>query len=509
MKIEKEKKPLDKLYRRRNRYDLQPDFQRGPVWDTKMEQKLLDTILNKWDIPKIYLNVQDSDSYEVVDGQQRLTAVHKFYDNEIPLSEDLTPEYGGLFYTDLPTIVQDIFDDYEIDLVLLNEASDEDIRELFARLQLGKALNTGEKLNARVGSMRDFAKTLSEKEFFTDKVALRNTRFSHLSICGQLCILGIKGPDNHKFNDISNLFTSSVNFDPASEYAMRIEKVVSLLSKIFPDDFSIFSNRASITTIFSLLIDLDKAKYDFTEANRKLIRDFYVSFNDQLKGAVEKGAESDDVELIVYQSKVTQGADNSTSIRLRKSILTKRLIAFDTSFQKFFSLTASDLELLDFRKKETIKELKDSCLAAITDINTIYRPINNHDLFKMTTEVLSGSLLLSKPLESDSDFRDFIDALYKIFYEGSGSLNRIPDELKKGESVYFDIKHLRTDLFHDVEHGKKEKIDKKIDVIANAYKKYSGKNSIKELKGSDLIKFQRDILKKIDSELQGLKSAIV
>jgi len=44
MKIQKEKKPLDKLYTRRNRYDLQPDFQRSTVWGPVKERKLLDTI---------------------------------------------------------------------------------------------------------------------------------------------------------------------------------------------------------------------------------------------------------------------------------------------------------------------------------------------------------------------------------------------------------------------------------------------------------------------------------
>ena len=63
MKIGKDKKALDKLYRRRNRYDLQPDFQREKVWSKDKKQKLLDTILKNWDIPKIYLNVVDKENF--------------------------------------------------------------------------------------------------------------------------------------------------------------------------------------------------------------------------------------------------------------------------------------------------------------------------------------------------------------------------------------------------------------------------------------------------------------
>ncbi|NQU51243.1 MAG: DUF262 domain-containing protein [Bacteroidetes bacterium] len=508
MEILKDKKPLDKLYKRRNRYDLQPDFQRGPVWGEGMEQKLLDTILNKWDIPKIFLNTLEDDNYEVVDGQQRLTCIYKFYDNDIPLSEEISENYGGLYYDDLPDKIKDIFDDYEIDFVLLKEATDIELRELFSRLQLGKPLNSGEKLNAINGKMRDFAKALVEHSFFSEKIKLRNTRFSHLSICGQLCILAIKGIENHKFSDIEDFFNSHVNFDENSEYGRRIKKLVNILDQIFPEDNIIFRNRASITTLFIIISELEKAGFDFTEENRKKIKNFYEDFDDKLRKVVEKGAEADDLELVVYQSKVTQGADNKTTTTFRSSILKRRLIEYDHVFKQSFDVSSSEIELVDFRKKETIKELKDSCLTFVTEINKIYQPKEGQDLFKMTTAVLSGSITLPKPIETEEDFKAFIDALYKIIYESSGSLKRIPEVLLNDESVYFDIKHLRTDLFHDVEHGPTAKIKKKKEIISAIYDKYTSKKSLQEIRNSDLIRFQRKLLKNLDSELQILQNKI-
>ena len=66
MEIRKDKKPLDKLFRRRDRYDLQPDFQREEVWPDDKKQQLLDTILKKWDIPKIYLRVIDEENFAAI-----------------------------------------------------------------------------------------------------------------------------------------------------------------------------------------------------------------------------------------------------------------------------------------------------------------------------------------------------------------------------------------------------------------------------------------------------------
>ncbi|HVX28587.1 MAG TPA: DUF262 domain-containing protein [Parafilimonas sp.] len=510
MKILKDKKPLDKLYMRRDRYDLQPDFQREKVWNEEDEQKLLDTILRKWDIPKVYLNVLGEDNFEVIDGQQRLTAIFRFYDNNISLSDDYNKQYGGLYYADLPDKIKDVFDDYELDLVLVENAADEELRELFARLQLGKPLNTGEKLNAIHGEMRNFAKNLTEHKFFDKKIQLKNTRFTYLSIASQLCILAVKGIENHKFKDIEDFLNSHVNFNARSEHGKKIKKILDLLAKIFPDENQIFRNRASITTIFTIVDDLIKNGYDFTkEEKRNRLKDFYEDFDEKLKSEVEKGAAAKDPELIVYQSKVTQGADNKTSISLRRSILKRKLVEYDSSFKEFVEVTPAEIDLLDYRKKETIKEISDSCLMIITEINKIFKPKKGGDLFKMTTDVISGSMIIAKPVETRQDFKEFMDALYKIVYEGSGSLARIPADLKDDNAIYFDIKHIRTDCFHDVEHGEETKIKKKQEVISDIYKKYTEKKSLQEIDSPDLIKFQRKFLKNLNSELQLLKEKLI
>jgi len=272
MKISKEKKPLDKLYRRRNRYDLQPDYQRDEVWDKNRKQRLLDTILKKWDIPKVYINILGKDDFEVVDGQQRLNAIYEFYGNDLELSSEFTKDYGDLVYNDLPDKIKDIFDDFKIDIVLIEEAEDQELKELFSRLQLGKPLNSGEKLNAVHGKCRDFAKELSEHNFIKNKISLKNTRYSYLSIAGQLCILGIKGIESHKFKDIEDFFIANVNFNKNSTKGKRVIKILNLMDKMLEVNPGIFRNRASITTFFTLINDLIEEGFKFdTLKNRNKI----------------------------------------------------------------------------------------------------------------------------------------------------------------------------------------------------------------------------------------------
>src|SRR5260370_18183220 len=100
MKITAGRRALDKIYKRRDRYEI-PEWQRGGVWDKGKKQQLIDSILRGWRLPKFYFVQSEGESYEVVDGQQRLTAIYDFFSNELELSESSQTLFGGPCYRDL------------------------------------------------------------------------------------------------------------------------------------------------------------------------------------------------------------------------------------------------------------------------------------------------------------------------------------------------------------------------------------------------------------------------
>ena len=274
MKIHKERKPLDKLYTRRNRYDLQPDFQRSKVWDSTKERKLLDTIYKGWDIPKVYLNVIDEENFEVIDGQQRLTAIFKFYDDDLALPSN-TEKVGGLTYQQLEDRVKDKFDDYEIDLVLISDATEEEIRDLFLRLQLSVPTNTAERLNAILSNMTSFVKKLSNHNFFKNKIILKNKRFAHFAVAAQITLLNMNGIRNVKFKDLSDFFESKKNFNETSIDGVSIRKIVNEVDKIFNDRNMVFRNRALIVSFFILLKTLLDNGLKLNDSIKDVLRHFY------------------------------------------------------------------------------------------------------------------------------------------------------------------------------------------------------------------------------------------
>ena len=214
MEMRAEKRALDKIYKRRDRYEI-PDWQRGKVWQRPKKQALIDSILKKWKIPKFYFVKTSSDpnEYEVVDGQQRLLAIFDFFDNELPLCEDTATEVGASYYKDLPESVADGFDDYEIEFDEITNANDEEVKEFFQRLQGGLPLTSSEKLNSVHSRLRDFCRRLSKHDFFKKKVVASDKRYGHFDIVAKVAVIEIEGIDvGLRFDDLKTAFNSEKSF---------------------------------------------------------------------------------------------------------------------------------------------------------------------------------------------------------------------------------------------------------------------------------------------------------
>ena len=178
MELKKDNWPLISIYGIRERINTNPDFQRPPVWDLARKQLLIDTILRNYDIPKLYWRKIGSqpDKYDVVDGQQRLRAIWEFIDNKFQLPRDADPIEGGeianLIYSQLPDELRRRFDIYNLSVVILTDTDEDEVREMFLRLQNGLTLKAQEKRNAYSGKMRDYVRKLVSCEFFKKVVSL-------------------------------------------------------------------------------------------------------------------------------------------------------------------------------------------------------------------------------------------------------------------------------------------------------------------------------------------------
>lgn len=85
--INREKLPsFAEALKKKGYMNVQPVYQRRPRWDAKMKSRLIESFLINIPVPPIILFEEDYNSYEVMDGQQRITAIREFYENKLKLT---------------------------------------------------------------------------------------------------------------------------------------------------------------------------------------------------------------------------------------------------------------------------------------------------------------------------------------------------------------------------------------------------------------------------------------
>ena len=128
-----------------NYMDVSPFYQRRLRWDKIKQSQLIESFLINIPVPPIILYEKDYNSYEVMDGQQRITAIKDFYNNDLKLEGlELWSELNGRTYQQLPDKIQAGINRRAISSVVLITESTTSIEEAFFLKQITfERLNTG------------------------------------------------------------------------------------------------------------------------------------------------------------------------------------------------------------------------------------------------------------------------------------------------------------------------------------------------------------------------------
>ena len=319
--------PLITLTRRRIRIDTSPDYQRPTVWTTAQKQLLIDSILRDFDVPKVYLHKSADNNYDVIDGQQRIRAIWSFYDDEFALAKDAAPvqgfEIAGLKFSELPDEVTTILDTYTLDLVILDTDSDEEIREMFLRLQNGTTLKAQEKRNAMPGKMRDFVRSLTNHTFFT-KVHFSNKRYTHDQVAAQMTLLALnKGICNIKDRDLNLMYERNKNFNSNSSDAKNVTRILDYLNRMFPSKAPELK-RYNAISLFILILDM-MPNYDIRDREADIAK-WFIDFECRRAEDELKDPEEQEPRLVVYHERLSHSSDSEDSLKYRHDILKTSLL---------------------------------------------------------------------------------------------------------------------------------------------------------------------------------------
>lgn len=129
------------------------NYQRGKVWPDTAKTYFIDTILEGYPFPKVYLYQVFSEKSrrpikELIDGQQRMTTIIDFMNDKLRLGAS-SNQFSGMRYSDLNDEIKQSFLSYQIEASVVLSATRSELLEMFRRINAYTApLSSAEKRHA-------------------------------------------------------------------------------------------------------------------------------------------------------------------------------------------------------------------------------------------------------------------------------------------------------------------------------------------------------------------------
>lgn len=314
------------------------NYQRKLVWKQNHKFNFIETILNNYPFPEIYLAPGSLDQEnlvlidEIVDGQQRLTTVRNYIEGADVFAQTKTPIKK---FSELTGEEKTSFLNYEVSVRYLKNATTEQVKEIFQRInKTDYALNRIERLNAQWGESEFicFAKQIIEPNFeienanyqietkerkiildffhgvshdqdgimpdsnekiFTDSDMNRMLALQYIMTLVATLEFGAYFSRNDKIRSYIENFNSY--FPSAEENKEKMLNAIDLIKGMMLDKSSMWFNKANLFTLIIELTKVDKHSINLNCISQKL-----NDFNLKIKAKEEYTLTQDEKQYIDY-----------------------------------------------------------------------------------------------------------------------------------------------------------------------------------------------------------------
>lgn len=333
-----------KIYSEKEEIIVNPEYQRnGDIWGLEKRQLLIDSILNEYDIPKIYFHKlskkeleKSGKEYSIIDGRQRLETIWKFIDGDFALADDF--EYlkdpkvnaGGLTYSDLAKNYPKLkikFDSISLPIVSISTDDLELIEDMFSRLNEAVPLNAAEKRNAFGGAMSKLITKVSNHKLFKENINFSNKRYQHKEAAAKIIFLIYSlTTGKKKIVDTKKVYlddfvkTHKAKTDKDLEFLNKeSNSILNEMTRIFTKKDQLLKAQGTFPVYFLLVRDY------FKEGKlNKFTRAMLIQFRDKLdknRKKAEQAIGSAEFDLLEYDRLSQQGTNDASSITTRLEIL--------------------------------------------------------------------------------------------------------------------------------------------------------------------------------------------
>ena len=152
-----------------------PLQRKSGIWNRQSMSLLIDSTIRLYPIYPALVEETEIGEYAVIDGKQRLTIFASYANNEFALSKKISPividgktyELAGKRYKKLDEAVKERFNSRELQMYIMRDATEEDIREIFARINSSKGLtNTQRRTTIENDEFRKVVYSLTSHPIF-------------------------------------------------------------------------------------------------------------------------------------------------------------------------------------------------------------------------------------------------------------------------------------------------------------------------------------------------------
>lgn len=334
----------------REQIDLSPPYQRqGGIWTLERRQLLIDSILNEYDIPKLYFHTLHSyyenvpmaqgKRYAVIDGRQRLESILGFMDDEFPLADDFRyfaderVNAAGKTYSEIAAQfprLKVLFDSFTLPVTMVETDDLDLVEDMFSRLNEAASLSSAEKRNALGGPAAAAIRTIASHEFFSRKSRITNRRFQHREVAARLlfieeCLRSESGSlIDTKRPYLDDMVRRYREADAARVDALA-DSVLSTLGSmaaVFRDDDPLLRSQSFVTPLFLVFRRCLAHQYSLPQREQLEAFGELIRMNTDVAGRDLTAAS---FALLEYTRLSQQGTNDASSIQIRYETIMRYL----------------------------------------------------------------------------------------------------------------------------------------------------------------------------------------
>ena len=324
---------------------ISPRYQRKPVWVARQKCYLVESILLGLPVPEIFVQQKTTPdgktTYAIVDGQQRIRAVLQFIGSDIDPGEqqyskftldklDSASPWRDLGFSDLSDDQKKAFFGYKFGVRNLNTDSDDEVRDMFRRLnKYLTPLKPQELRNATyAGPFVQLVGALADNEYWAENrmvTAISIRRMGDIEFVSELLIGVMHGPQGGKSAAIDEYYRQYEDYDEEFPSQRRAEKLfndaLGTVQSILPEIKNTrWGNKTDFYSLFvaiAKLLRTSELPGSKIGQLRKSLHTFAEKVDERLADEeVEVGK-----EVVDYVRAVEKGANDKARRAARHSIL--------------------------------------------------------------------------------------------------------------------------------------------------------------------------------------------